>query len=75
METMTLTPAAVVASTSVRHAIPSYVIVPETLGALPTMAAAGHACMWSSTTNGTVIRQAAKGHKAFGTRRLGENST
>ena len=76
METMTLMPQAVVATAARHRALaPSYVHVPETFGALPTMAISGRDCTWSSMTNGNAIRQA-KGLKAFGTRRLGEmNST
>lgn len=74
METMMLSPMAAVATTR-RRAVSSYVHVPETFGALPTMAThADHTCSWSSMTTGNVIRQA-KGLKAFGTRRLGETST
>ena len=76
METMMLMPPAVAATSSARHAIPSYVIVPETFGALPTMAAsAGHVCTWSLTTYGNETHQAAKGIKSFGTRRLVEKPT
>lgn len=72
METMMLMPQAVAATSSARrHAVSSYVHVPETFGALPTTAAAGHVCTWSSATNGNAIRQA-KAFKALGTRRLGE---
>jgi hypothetical protein len=76
METMTLMPLAV-AATSRRRAA-SYVRLPETFGALPSMdmaAFASHGC-WSHTTDATAIRQAnTKALKAFGTRRLGETST
>lgn len=70
METMMLMPQAVAASTRCRT-LSSHVHVPETFGALPTTAAAGHVCTWSYATDGNAIRQA-KGLKAFGTRRLGE---
>ncbi|MCU1373854.1 MAG: hypothetical protein JWO68_1140 [Actinomycetia bacterium] len=76
MATMTLMPMAVDANAARRRAAVSYVRMPETVGALPSMAAlAGHGCSWSHTTNGTAIRQATKALKAFGTRRLGETST
>lgn len=70
METMMLMPQAVAASAR-RRALSSYVHVPETFGALPTTAAAGHVCTWSFATNGNAIRQA-MALKAIGTRRLGE---
>ena len=73
METMTLQPTAAISAR--RRARSSYVHVPEIFGAVPSMAAAGHVCTWSSTTNGTVIRLAAKATKAHGARRLGEHST
>lgn len=74
METMMLMPPAVAATSTRRRTVSSYVHVPVTFGALPTTASAGHACTWSSATNGTAIRQA-KGLKAFGSRRLGETPT
>ncbi|MCU1377954.1 MAG: hypothetical protein JWN29_937 [Acidimicrobiales bacterium] len=79
MESMTLMPMAVAdAASNRRRATGSYVRVPETFGALPSMAAlANHGCGWSShTTNALAIRTATtKALKAFGTRRLGETST
>jgi hypothetical protein len=78
MESMTLMPMAVAdAASNRRRATGSYVRVPETFGALPSMAAlANHDCGWSShTTDAFAIRQATKALKAFGTRRLGETST
>lgn len=71
METMMLMPQAVAATSTRRRAVSSYVHVPETFGALPTTAFAGHVCTWSSATNGNAIRQA-KALKAIGYRRLGE---
>ena len=77
METMILTTPAVAAAAAStrRRTVSSYVHVPETFGALPSMAAiAGHVCTWSPMTDANAIRQA-KALKAFGTRRLGESST
>jgi hypothetical protein len=77
METMTLMPTAVVATSARPRAFASYVRMPENLGAMPSVATARDlGCSWSPLTNGIQTRKATtKAHKAFGTRRLGETST
>ena len=76
METMTLMPMAVVATSTGRAAV-SYVRMPMNSGAMPSAFAPAHlGCDWSLTTIATENRQAnSKALKAFGTRRLGETST
>jgi hypothetical protein len=76
METMTLMPMAVAATSTGRAAV-SYVRMPMTHGVLPSTSASAHlGCDWSLTTIATRDRQAnTKALKAFGTRRLGETST
>ena len=89
METMTLMPMAVAATSARPRAVASfvglaaapaaaaYVRMPENLGAMPSVATARDlGCSWSPLTNGIQTRKATtKAHKAFGTRRLGETST
>jgi hypothetical protein len=65
----TLLPGAVATATCRRAS--SFARSPWTFG----MPSADLGCMWSLTTNATAIRTAANGHKAYGTRRLGESST
>jgi hypothetical protein len=76
METTTLMPMAV-AATSTRRAAVSYVRMPMNSGAMPSAFASAHlGCDWSLTTIATRGRKAnTKALKAFGTRRLGETST
>ena len=76
METMTLMPMAVVATSTGRAGV-SYVRMPMTDGPMPSSFASAHlGCDWSLTTIATENRQAnTKALKAFGTRRLGETST
>jgi hypothetical protein len=78
METMTLMPMAVAATSARPRIFASYVRLPETHGAMPSVAAIVRdlGCKWSPMTNGNQLRTATtKAHKAFGTRRLGETST
>lgn len=76
MKSMTLMPMAAVSAADRPRTLASYVHVPETFGALPSMAARAHRdCTWSPLTNGTAIRQAKGLFKANGTRRLWEPST
>ena len=49
----------------------SFAPAPWTFG----MPSADLGCVWSPTTNAAAIRTVANGHKAYGTRRLGESST
>jgi hypothetical protein len=77
MESMTIMPMAVVATSTRRRAAVSYVRMPMTVGAMPSTFASAHlGCDWSLTTIAAENRQAnTKALKAFGTRRLGETST
>jgi hypothetical protein len=75
METMTLMPMAV-AATSVRRAAVSYVRMPMTLGAMPSASTSAHlGCDWSLTTIAPKRQVNTKAFKANGHRRLGETST
>jgi hypothetical protein len=78
MKSMTTMPMAALATSARPRTSASYVRLPETLGAMPSVAAIVRdpGCTWSPMTNGNQLRTATtKAHKAFGTRRLGETST
>ena len=91
METMTLMPMAVAATSARPRAVASfvglaaapaaaaYVRMPEIHGAMPSSVLANSrdlGCSWLPQANGIETRKATtKAHKAFGTRRLGETST
>ena len=79
METMTLMPMAV-AGTSVRRAA-SAALALQPFGAKPRAAAFGHLSTWSMTNEHVIDLAAAActsrtfGTKAYGTRRLGEQTS
>ena len=58
-------------ATATRRRASSFARAPWTFG----MPSADLGCVWSLTTNAAAIRTVANGHKAYGTRRLGESST
>ena len=58
-------------ATATRRRASSFAHAPWTFG----MPSADLGCVWSLTTNAAAIRTVANGHKAYGTRRLGESST
>jgi len=75
MESMTLQPMAA-PQVSIRRALASFMGGAEAFGTMPSAAArAALRCSWSLHTNDTNAIRTAKGHKAYGARRLGEAST